>query len=82
MTVSTSPPSSDPFASNYNLFLDVSPGLASDVFLGWDLSASNDSNLAGGYTVSAVAVVPEPMSLSLLALAGVGMLARRRSRKA
>jgi fibronectin-binding autotransporter adhesin len=83
MTVSTSAPSpNNPFASNYNLFLSVSPGLASDVFLGWDLSSSNDSHLTGGYTVSAVAVVPEPMSLGVLALAGIGMLGRRGRRKA
>ncbi len=76
MTVSATAPSQNPFASNYNLFLDVNPGLASDVFLGWDLSSGNDSNLTGGYTVSAVAVVPEPMSLGVLALAGFGMMAR------
>jgi len=82
MTVSTTSPSPNPFPGTYNLFLDVSPGLASDVFLGWDLSSSNDSNLSGGYTVSAVAVVPEPMSASLLVVTALGMMARRNRRKA
>jgi hypothetical protein len=82
MTVSTTAPAPNPFANNYNLFLDVNPGLASDVFLGWDLSSSNDANLAGGYTVSAVAVVPEPASLGVLTLAAVGLLARRTRRSA
>jgi len=72
-------PVPDPFNSSYNLFLDpsgVNPG-----FLGLDLS--DDSNLVG-YTFSEVAVVPEPMTLGLLALGGVGLMTRRhrRSRKA
>jgi hypothetical protein len=70
----------DPFASNYNLFLTAAPGVASDDFLGFDLSQSNDSNLVG-YTVSAVAVIPEPLSLGLLAIGGMSLLARRSRRR-
>jgi hypothetical protein len=70
----------DPFASNYNLFVTAA-GLitgAGDNFLGFDLTTSNDANLPGGITVSAVALVPEPMSLGVLALGAVGLLGRRR----
>jgi hypothetical protein len=68
--------SNNPFASNYNLFLTANPGIAADDFLGFDVSHSNDSNLTG-YTVSAVAVVPEPVTLGLVAAGGLGLLARR-----
>jgi len=81
LTVTTLQPAPDPFGSNFNFFLDVNPGVGSPNFLGLDLLSTNDSNLAG-YTVSAVAVVPEPMSLGLLALGGVGLMARRNRRKA
>jgi hypothetical protein len=69
----------DPFPANYNLFLTAAGAITGtgDNFLGFDLSSANDANLTG-YTVGAVAVVPEPMSLGLLALGGVGILARRR----
>jgi GH35 family endo-1,4-beta-xylanase len=82
MTLSTTSPSPDPFASNYNLYVDVNPGLASDVFLGWNLLSSNDANLAGGYTISAVGVVPEPSSLAGLGLATCALMARRTVRRA
>jgi len=67
----------DPFPAKYNLFLTFNPGLGADVFLGWDLSQAPGLS-ATGAAVSAVAVVPEPMSLGLLALGGIGLMARRR----
>jgi len=66
----------DPFPSNYNLFLTFSSPTQADNFLGVDLT--QDPNIPAGAVVSAIAVVPEPMSMGLLALGGLGMLARRR----
>jgi hypothetical protein len=84
VVASASSPSPDPFGSQYNLFLTFSggelPGTATDT-LGLDLSSTNDAKLAG-YSFSSVAVVPEPMSLGLLALGGVGLMTRRNRRKA
>jgi hypothetical protein len=77
VSLSTTAPSPDPFSSNYNFFITYNGDLGDDN-LGWDLLNSNDSNLVG-YTVSAVAVVPEPMSLGLLVpLVGVGLMRRYR----
>jgi hypothetical protein len=81
VTVTTVAPAPNPFSSFFDVFVDVNPGIGAAPFLGMDLLSTNDSNLAG-YTVSAVAVVPEPMSLGLLALGGVGLMARRNRRKA
>jgi len=79
VVASTQSPVPDPFASTYNLFLDPL-GLPTG-FLGLDLSSAGDSALSG-YTFSAVAVVPEPMTLGLLAVGGVGLMTRRSRRKA
>jgi hypothetical protein len=82
VVASTSSPSPDPNWSQYNLFLTFSgtalPGTATDT-LGIDLSSTNDP-LLSGYTFSAVAIVPEPMSVGLLMLGGVGLMARRNRR--
>jgi len=64
---------------SYNLFLTFAAGF-NPGSLGFDLSNANDSNLSG-YDITAVAVVPEPMSLGLLALGGVGLMSRRSRRK-
>jgi hypothetical protein len=70
----------NPFASQYNLFLDYdSGGPSSDNYLGIDLSNSNNFNLEG-YTVSAIAVVPEPTTLSLLTLTALCIIKRRPKR--
>jgi len=78
VVATTSSPVPNPFGSGYNLYLD--PQGFSPAFLGLDLSSTNDP-LLSGYTFSAIAVVPEPMTLGLLALGGVGLMARRHRRK-
>jgi hypothetical protein len=65
-----------PFPSQYNLFVDSGFPPSSDNFLSFDLSNADDSNLVG-YSVSAIAVVPEPMSLSLLTAGTLGLFAMR-----
>jgi hypothetical protein len=70
-------------SSPWNLYLDM--GNAVDLatgtatYFGWDFS--QDPNLVD-YTIEQVGVVPEPMSLSLLALGGVGLMGRRNRPKA
>jgi len=77
---------SNPFppgtSSPWNLYVDMGnavEGTGANTYLGWDLS--HDPSLAG-YTIEQVGVVPEPMSLGLLALGGVGLMARRNRQKA
>jgi hypothetical protein len=67
-----------PFASQYNLFLDTPIGPGSDNFLSFNFGNDADPYLFG-YTVSAVAVVPEPMTFSLITL-GVATLLTQRPR--
>jgi len=67
--------------TSYNLFLTFAaggPGAADNLNL--DLSTANDAALSG-YTFSAVSVVPEPVSLGVLALGGLGLMSRRTRRK-
>jgi hypothetical protein len=72
----------DTASTSYNLFLTFAGGgPATADNLGLDLSGTNDPALVG-YTFTAVAVVPEPMSLGLLALGGIGLMSRRSRRKA
>jgi hypothetical protein len=74
----TGPNPFDGTVSPFNLYVDlgnaVDQGTGPATFLGWDLSS--DPNLAG-YSIEEVAVVPEPMSLGLLALGGLGLMNRR-----
>jgi len=74
-SLSDTAPLPDPFSSIYNLFLDV-PNSPADKWISWNLSQTNDPNLVG-YTITAVAVVPEPMSLGVLAFGGLGLMSRR-----
>jgi hypothetical protein len=73
-----------PFGAPYNMTLTFAGGIPGGVGsvddLGIDLSSTNDP-LLSGFTFDAVAVVPEPMSLSILALGGMAFLARRGRRK-
>jgi len=66
--------------TGWNLYLDwgnaVDIGSGTATYLGFDLSNANDSNLVG-YSIDAIAAVPEPMTLGLLAVGGIGLMARR-----
>jgi hypothetical protein len=74
-------PTQIPFGAPYNLLLTYDgPGFGTADDLGIDLSTANDPLMAG-YTVAAVAVVPEPISLSILAFGGMALMARRSRRK-
>jgi hypothetical protein len=66
--------------TTYNLFLAFAPGFSPSANLGLDLSNTNDTNLVA-YGFTAVSAVPEPVSLSVLALGGIGLMSRRSRRK-
>jgi hypothetical protein len=70
----------DTGTTSYNLFLTFATGGGASDNLNLDLSAANDAALVG-YTFSAVDVVPEPVSLGLLAVGGLGLMSRRTRRK-
>jgi len=70
-------------ATGFNLYLDMNAALldvanGTNSFFAWDFTADS---LLSGYTVDDVAAVPEPVSLGVLALGGVGLLARRSRRR-
>jgi len=59
----------------------IIPGSGAQVDFGFDFTNYSDSGAGiatGGLTVSDIGVVPEPASLGLLAVGGMGLLARRK----
>jgi hypothetical protein len=70
---------SDPFPAQYNLFLTFVGLTSGQNFLGFDVTQDPDANVATFSYATAVAVVPEPMTLGLLTLGSVGLLTRRRA---
>jgi len=55
----------------------VFPDVTDDAYLSWSLSS-----LTGPVTITQVSVVPEPTGIAALALGGIGLLSRKRRRKA
>jgi hypothetical protein len=53
-------------------------GIASARYLGIRMNSNYNSNFRVGFAETQVTVVPEPVGVSLLALGGIGLLARRR----
>jgi hypothetical protein len=83
LSASTTDPSGA-FPGNYNLFFTIGGPFAAGAppnpgFIGVDLSSSNDPNLVG-YSFSAIGVVPEPISCTLLMGASVILAPRRKCR--
>lgn len=57
--------------------VDLAPGAEANGYFGFNLANAPSSDI-GSITVTAVDAVPEPATLGLLALSGIGLLARRR----
>ena len=77
VTASTTDPTEN-FCSGYNFYITITnPTLGTgSPYLGFDFTQLNGTS--DTLSVSAVAAVPEPTSLSLLAIGGITLLARRR----
>jgi hypothetical protein len=66
----------------YDLLLTTTAP-AGDPYADFDFSGFGDTSIpTGSLGISAVGLVPEPASLSLLALGGIGLISRRRAKKA
>jgi hypothetical protein len=66
----------------YDLLLTTTAP-AGDPFADFNFSGFGDTSIpTGSLGISAVGLVPEPASLSLLALGGIGLISRRRAKKA
>jgi hypothetical protein len=70
---------SDPFPAQYNLFLTFTGLTSGQNFLGFAVDQDPNANVATFSYATAIAVVPEPMTLGLLTLGSVGLLTRRRA---
>jgi len=72
---------SEPTPAGYDILLSAAAP-AGDPFADLNFSGFSDSSVgAGTLGVAGLALVPEPASVSLLVLGGLGLMSRRRSRK-